>query len=136
MIYAVIDTNVLVSAMITHDISSPTLKVVQAIGKGRIVPLYDDEIMREYKEVLSRDKFGLVKARVARLLKAMKDKGVAAQRVASGEVFLDASDAVFYEVAMSKDGAYLVTGNKKHFPVRRIVVTPAEMVEILRIANT
>ena len=28
--------------------------------------------------------------------------------------------------------AYLVTGNKKHFPDKPIVVTPAEMVEILR----
>lgn len=136
MIYAVIDTNVLVSAMITHDISSPTLKVVQAIGEGKIVPLYDDEIIREYREVLSRDKFGLVKVRVARLVKAVKDKGVAARRVASGEVFPDASDAVFYEVAMSKDGAYLVTGNKRHFPIKPIVVTPAEMVEVLRIVNT
>ena len=40
-------------------------------------------------------------------------------------------NAVFYEVALSKEDAYLVTGNIKHFPVSPIVVTPAEMVEIL-----
>jgi len=39
---------------------------------------------------------------------------------------------VFYEVAMSKENAYLVTGNMKHFPNKPIVVTPAEMVEILK----
>ena len=39
---------------------------------------------------------------------------------------------VFYEVALSKEDAYLVTGNKKHFPQKPIVVTPAEMLEILQ----
>ena len=43
----------------------------------------------------------------------------------------DESDRVFYEVALSKEDAYLVTGNQKHFPVTPIVVTPAEMLEIL-----
>lgn len=32
---------------------------------------------------------------------------------------------------MSKEDAYLVTGNKKHFPTNPIVVTPAELMEIL-----
>lgn len=43
----------------------------------------------------------------------------------------DESDRVFYEVALSKDDAYLVTGNQKHFPKSPIVVTPAEMLDIL-----
>jgi hypothetical protein len=34
-------------------------------------------------------------------------------------------------VALSKEEAYLVTGNKKHFPQKPIVVTPAEMMNIL-----
>ena len=40
-------------------------------------------------------------------------------------------DVVFYEVAMSKDNSYLVTGNTKLFPAVRRVVTPNEMLEIL-----
>lgn len=45
----------------------------------------------------------------------------------------DMDDLVFYEVAMEKreDGAYLVTGNQKHYSVRDFIVTPAEMMEIL-----
>lgn len=43
----------------------------------------------------------------------------------------DPKDIVFYEVALSKEDAYLVTGNQKHFPKAPIVVTPAEMMEIL-----
>jgi len=131
MKYAVIDTNVLVAAMITHNVMSPTVKVVEAIGEGKITPLYDEEIVTEYKEVLSRSKFGFLGTSVARLIRTMMDKGVKAERIFSGETFTDASDAVFYEVALSKDGSYLVTGNKRHFPQAPIVVTPAEMLEIL-----
>lgn len=131
MIYAVFDANVLVSAMITHNANSATVKVVEAIGEGKIVPLYNDEIVAEYDEVLCRAKFGLLRIKVKRLIATLKSKGVNSDRVASGETFSDASDAVFYEVALSKEDAYLVTGNIKHFPVSPIVVTPAEMVEIL-----
>lgn len=131
MIYAVFDTNVLVSAMITHNANSATVKVVEAIGEGKIVPLYNDEIVAEYDEVLYRAKFGLLRIKVKRLITTLKSKGVNSDRVASGETFSDASDAVFYEVALSKEDAYLVRGNIKHFPVSPIVVTPAEMVEIL-----
>jgi len=43
-------------------------------------------------------------------------------------------DLVFYEVAMEKrdDGAYLVTDNQKHYPIKNFIVTPSEMVEILK----
>ncbi len=47
------------------------------------------------------------------------------------DTFPDTDDRVFYEVALSKDDAYLVTGNARHFPKTRIVVSPSEMLEIL-----
>lgn len=131
MIYAVFDTNVLVSALITHNVNASTVKVVEAIGNGKVIPLYNDEIVAEYDEVLSREKFGLLKSKVKRLIETLKNKGIDSERVASGEAFPDVSDAVFYEVALSKENAYLVTGNLKHFPSTPIVVTPAEMIEIL-----
>lgn len=45
MIYAVFDTNVLVSALITHNVNASTVKVVEAIGNGKVIPLYNDEIV-------------------------------------------------------------------------------------------
>ena len=41
---------------------------------------------------------------------------------------------IFYEVAMEKreDDSYLVPGNKKHYPIKNFIVTPAEMIEILK----
>ncbi len=50
----------------------------------------------------------------------------------SGELFPDPDDRVFYEVALSKDGSYVVTGNQRHFPKTPIVVSPTEMMKIIR----
>ena len=54
MVYAVIDTNVFVSAYMTHNLKSATSKVVQLLFKGEINILYNDEIIAEYVDVLSR----------------------------------------------------------------------------------
>ena len=46
-------------------------------------------------------------------------------------VFPDPKDLVFYEVTLSKEDSFLVTGNLKHFPKKPFVVSPAEMMEII-----
>lgn len=132
MIYAVIDTNVFVSALFSKNINVATVKVLDAIFQGKIVPLYNDEIIAEYEEVLHRSKFHFTPSLVNKYLKSICKMGVSSERVHSDEVFPDQDDVVFYEVALSKEDAYLVTGNTKHFPKTPIVVTPAEMMEILQ----
>ena len=132
MIHAVIDTNVLVPAFITKNQDSSTAKVWSAILNGNIVPMYSDEIVEEYKDVLHRKKFDIPEQLIKDALNHIMMNGVRGERVLSDEFFPDPKDVVFYEVAMSKDDAYLVTGNTKHFPKKPIVVTPTEMLEILR----
>ena len=131
MIYAVIDTNVFVSALFTHNIEAATVKVLDAMLQGKIVPLYNDDIFDEYTEVLSRPKFHFSKTLVSKFLNIIHEKGIPSSRIKSTEFFPDPKDIVFYEVALSKEDAYLVTGNIKHCPCTPIVVTPAEMMEIL-----
>lgn len=46
-IYAVIDTNVIVSALLTKNKKSPTLKIIEAIFTGKIIPLYHHNIIEE-----------------------------------------------------------------------------------------
>ena len=132
MIYAVIDTNVFVSALLSHHSDAATVQVVEAISLKGIRPLYNEEIFAEYEEVLGRTKFGFPASSISTILKKVKNTGIATIAIPSSEYFPDPKDVVFYEVAMSKEDAYLVTGNKKHFPNKPIVVTPAEMVEILK----
>ena len=52
-IFAVIDTNVIVSALLSSNLESNPVKVFRAILQERIVPLYNDEILEEYKSVES-----------------------------------------------------------------------------------
>ena len=133
MIYAVIDTNVLVSALLTQNPQSATVRVVDAIFAKKIVPLFDEEILEEYEDVLHRQKFGFSDSEIDLYLGAIRDGGVNVIRVMSDEIFPDPKDVVFYEVDLALDGAFLITGNKKHYPNTPIVVTPAEMVEILSV---
>ena len=85
----------------------------------------------EYQDVLHRDKFHFPSESINAIINTIQKFGVSTERIASSEHFPDPKDVVFYEVALSKDDAYLITGNKKHFPQTPIVVTPAEMLEIL-----
>ena len=55
MICAVIDTNVLVSALLNFR-SNPG-QVLLSVFNGETVPLVNDEILAEYREVLARKKF-------------------------------------------------------------------------------
>lgn len=132
MIYAVIDTNVLVSALLTKNVEAATVKVLNAIFQGMIVPMYNSEIIDEYDDVLHRQKFRFTPSLVDLYIEKILELGISAKRIRSDEVLPDEDDVVFYEVAMSREDAYLVTGNTKHFPSQPIVVTPAEMVEIMK----
>lgn len=132
-VFAVIDTNVIVSALLSrNNKESNTSRVFEAILDGRITPLYNEEILDEYKEVLGRSKFPFYKEDVEMVEILMVAVGLKLGRTTSFEgIFPDPKDVVFYEVTLSKDDAYLVTGNIKHFPQKPFVVTPAEMVAIL-----
>ena len=59
--YVVIDTNVIVSSLITQNPLSPTTKILDLVFDGLIIPLYHEEILSEYSEVLLREKFHLDK---------------------------------------------------------------------------
>lgn len=131
MIHAVIDTNVFVSALLTSKSDTATVQVLEAIMNGQIIPLYNEEIISEYEIVLNRPTFNFSEEKVDRYINAIIQKGLLTSRIPSDMDFPDADDAVFYEVALSKEDAYVVTGNLKHFPRTPIVVTPAEMIAIL-----
>ena len=130
-IYAVIDTNVVVSALLARNPEAATVKVFEAFFQGRVVPLVNDEIIKEYADVLHRPKFRFPEELVNSVIAVIEHTSISPGRTHSKEDFPDPKDAVFYEVALSKDDAYLITGNTKHFPHTPIVVTPAEMLEIL-----
>ena len=132
--YAVFDTNVLVSALLSSNTSSPTVALLDHILDRTIVPIYNEEILNEYYEVMRRAKFSFATDRIEAVLAAIRS-GIAADRTPAEWNFPDEEDIVFYEVALSVDEAYLITGNIRHFPPVSKVVTPAEMLRIINQKN-
>lgn len=133
MCYAVIDTNVLVSALLAKKSDSATVQVIERMIKGEIIPVYSNEIMNEYHEVLSRKKFKFSPELITFFLSAIEKFGILAEPSETGITLPDMKDLPFYEVVMEKrdDNAYLVTGNLKHFPEREYIVTARQLLDIL-----
>ena len=99
---AVIDTNVLVSALFSISGHSNPSIIIRKIIDGDITPLYNEEILAEYEEVLNRDKFPFRKADIDWIISTFIDYGISLGRTAvSDEEFTDKDDIVFYEVALS-----------------------------------
>ena len=131
--YAVIDTNVIVSSMLKHD-SIPG-EILDFVISKTIVPLLNKEIIEEYEDVLKRNKFGFDNAEVDNLIANLKTNSIFLEREQTLEEFIDEDDIVFYEIVMSARhtmDAFLITGNIKHYPIRNYVVTPKQMIEIIK----
>ncbi|MCQ2376359.1 MAG: putative toxin-antitoxin system toxin component, PIN family [Salinivirgaceae bacterium] len=131
MIHAVIDTNVLVSALLSKSDTSIIRQLISCILEGKIITLYHSDIITEYQEVLSRDKFRFAPELVEAMISIIKEHGIDSERIPYDAIMPDEDDRIFYEVTLSKEDAYLVTGNQKHFPKTPVVVTPAEMLAII-----
>ncbi len=114
MIRAVIDTNVLVSGLLSP--AGNEAMIVLAIHQGLIRPCFSEAMMQEYAEVLARPKFSFEPDEVAAALAMFRDNG---ELVVPGTTELDLpdpDDAKFVHCAETAQAEYLVTGNKRHFP--------------------
>ena len=115
--FAVIDTNVLVAAHLSKHDDSAVVQVFNKIIDSKIIPLYSMEIIKEYKEVLSRNKFFLDSGLINYTILLILERGIEINPTPSNINLVDMKDLVFYEVVLEKknEGAFLITGNKKHF---------------------
>ncbi|MFH1092804.1 MAG: putative toxin-antitoxin system toxin component, PIN family [Candidatus Omnitrophota bacterium] len=130
----VLDTNVVVSGLISPF--GPPGEIIRMVASGRVELCYDARILCEYQNVLLREKFPFDQAQVEDLLEQIKVCG----NVTTGRSLVkrlpDPNDEPFLEVALGGKAQYLVTGNLKHYPIKKRagiqVVTPAEFLEIYR----
>lgn len=130
--YAVIDTNVLVSAMLKWE--SVPGSVLALTFDGPITPLLSKDIVAEYREVLSRPKFHLTEDIIDDVLESLEAVGFYVDAESVDIELPDPKDRVFYEVVMEErkqEDAYLVTGNIRHFPNEPFIVTPRQMIDII-----
>lgn len=130
--YTVVDTNVLVSAFL-KPLSNPGT-IYKFIDDGTIIPLINNEIIDEYREVLLRPKFKLSKEVVDKIIMTITKNAILINEEHIDIDLPDPNDRVFYEVVMTSNkerNSRLVTGNLKHFPNESIIVTPKELCEII-----
>ena len=114
----VLDTNVLVQASLAPF--GPANGIIALIFTGQVRPLFDERILAEYEEVLTRPLFALRSQVVERLLRQLRLAGelVMAHPLPRNQArhLPDATDAAFLEVAISAKAHALISFNLRHFP--------------------
>ena len=129
---AVIDTNIIVSAMLKRN-STPAQIIAEALH-GCIIPVLNDKILLEYEDVLMRPKFYFNSDIVNAFLQKIKERGIFYPEAKITEVLPDVKDTIFYAVlieARKFNNAYLITGNLKHFPQHPYILSPRGMLELI-----
>lgn len=129
MIYAVIDTNVIVSSLLTRNHDSATARVMNAVYDGKVIPLVCDEILGEYEEVLHRAQLKLDPAKCDYILSLIRDQAEPMHPVHTDASMPDEDDRIFFEIALAGQDVFdshLVTGNLKDYPKADFVVSPSE----------
>lgn len=126
----VLDTNVIVSALLNPE-GTPGA-ILDLVVAGALVPVFDERILDEYREVVARPEFGFDSAAVDGLIRAIE----AGERIEAPPLELelpDQDDAPFIEVAIAANADAIVTGNRRHFPAScgATVLSPAELLQRL-----
>ena len=123
----VLDTNILVSALLANG---PPAAIIDMVAEGKLTLFYNDLIISEYWDVLQRPKFNFHSAQISRLIHNIVRAGTAIE-VNSQSItpMPHEDDRVFYDVA-NVSHAFLITGNKKHYPHRSFIVTPADFLKM------
>lgn len=134
----VLDTNVLVSALLTPH--GPPGRILDGVLAGEVGLVVDDRIMDEYRLVLARPKFSFSEPDIADLLHFLESEADHVAAVPLKQPLPDADDSCFVEVAVAGAADCLVTGNIRHFPEELVdgvrVLTPTQFLAVWRLGPT
>lgn len=128
----VINTNVLVSAALKSEGLQRTTFLLAITKPARLY--VSPPILEEYAEVLSRPELSIRKGLRLQLLQFIKNRGHLVTPSRRIEVTSDPDDNIFVECADAARADYLVTGNRRHFPLfwkNTKIITPREFVTLV-----
>jgi putative PIN family toxin of toxin-antitoxin system len=132
MIRAVLDTNIIVSALL-QPLGQPAQILVLAIG-GSIQLCVSGDVYAEYEEVISRPRFRRSEEIIAGALQSIREKSLWVRPTEAIRACSDPDDNIFLECAVAARADYLVTGNIKDFPptwAETCVVTARRFLNII-----
>jgi putative PIN family toxin of toxin-antitoxin system len=121
MIRAVIDTNVLVSALISPSGNEALLLL--AVKQGLVRPCFSRAVLKEYSEVLARPKFAFSQDEITALIDLLQLQGELVRPARLSGISPDPKDDEFMACALTARADFIVTGNKKDFPRNQLGVT-------------
>jgi putative PIN family toxin of toxin-antitoxin system len=113
VIRAVIDTNVLVSALISPSGNESLLLL--AVQQGFVRPCFSPAMLKEYAQVLARPKFAFSPAEIGALTDLLLPQGHLLHPAPMSGISPDPKDDPFIACALSAQADFLVTGNKRDF---------------------
>ena len=132
LIVVVLDTNVLVSGLLNSN-GSPG-RILDLIIGNHIQVAYDDRILGEYEEVLSRPELSIRPSQAFAVIGhfELSGKYVTAESL-SRKGYPDPDDIMFAEVHLASNANALVTGNLRHYnPLvqrKMPVISPVQFLE-------
>ena len=129
MLNVVVDTNVVVSALLSPR-GNPA-KIIDLIANNSLRICYSPEIFAEYIDVLSRPRFTFSEDNRDDFLHGVKLFGLFVSPSASDIPLIDEDDRCFYDVAKYCE-AFLITGNTRHYPPDPFTVTPTEFIALIQ----
>jgi putative PIN family toxin of toxin-antitoxin system len=130
MIRVVLDTNIIVSALLRSG-GLPDAVLRLALSDAALLCV-SSPIIKEYENVLRRARFSFSVEKVSAALTNVRQCARIVTPTRRVTAALDADDNIFLECAEAAAAHYLVTGNIRHFPamwVETQVVTPRQFLE-------
>ena len=132
MIKAVLDTNVLVSALLQPQ-GMPARTFLTTVAGTTVQLCISGDIYAEYEEVLRRPRFNRTEAVIEHTLHAIRQNGFWVRPSERVHACSDPDDDIFLEWPRPR-AHYLVTGNLKDFPAEWAgtqILSPREFLEAL-----
>ncbi len=127
----ILDTNVIVSALISSSI--PARILYELVLTRKVEVCLSEEVFAEYVEVLNRDKFAKFanfKTKAEIVLSKLRELSVFYRSNIRVEILTDTGDNKFLELAAASSADYLSTGNTLDFVIKEFeytrILTPRE----------
>jgi putative PIN family toxin of toxin-antitoxin system len=133
MIRVVIDTNVLISALLQPQ-GLPAQVLLMSVAERAARLCVSGEVYAEYEEVIRRPRFKRSESEIADTLRAIREIGIWVKPSHKVRACIDPDDDVFLECAQAARAHYIVTGNVKDFPAKwadTLIVTPHQFLDAI-----